>query len=40
MCCEGWLRVAADDVATKSQLSKWVELGAACGRSLPAKQTN
>ena len=35
---QGWLRVAADDVATKSQLSKWVQLGAAYGRSLPAKQ--
>ena len=34
---QGWLRVAADDVATESQLSKWVELGAAYGRSLPAK---
>ena len=34
---QGWLRVAADDVATKSQLSKWVDLGAAYARSLPAK---
>jgi TfoX/Sxy family transcriptional regulator of competence genes len=34
---QGWLRVAADDVATKSQLLKWVELGAAYARSLPAK---
>ena len=37
---QGWLRVAADDVATKPQLSKWVKLGAAYARSLPAKPTN
>ena len=34
---QGWLRVAGDDVATKPKLSKWVKLGAAYARSLPAK---
>lgn len=33
----GWLRVAAEDVATKRQLEKWVKLGAEYARSLPAK---
>jgi TfoX/Sxy family transcriptional regulator of competence genes len=33
----GWLRVDADDVRTKSQLAKWVELGTAYAASLPAK---
>ena len=33
----GWLRVDADGVRTKRQLSKWAELGAAYARSLPAK---
>ena len=33
----GWLRVAPDDVRTKRQLAKWVELGATYARSLPAK---
>jgi len=35
---QGWLRVEADDVRTKRQLAKWVELGAAFARSLPAKR--
>ena len=35
---QGWLRVEADDVRTKSELSKWVELGATHARSLPAKR--
>jgi TfoX/Sxy family transcriptional regulator of competence genes len=34
----GWLRVAAEDVRTKRQLAKWVELGTAYARSLPAKR--
>ena len=34
----GWLRVDADDVRTKRQLAKWVEVGAAYARSLPAKR--
>jgi hypothetical protein len=34
----GWLRVASDDVRTKRQLAKWVGLGAAYARSLPAKR--
>ena len=37
---QGWLRVAAADVTTKPELSKWVKLGAAYARSLPAKATN
>jgi TfoX/Sxy family transcriptional regulator of competence genes len=34
----GWLRVDAEDVRTKRELAKWVELGATYARSLPAKQ--
>jgi hypothetical protein len=34
---QGWLRVDAADVATKAELTKWVELGTAYARSLPAK---
>jgi len=34
----GWLRVAAGDVRTKPQLAKWVTLGTAYARSLPAKR--
>jgi hypothetical protein len=33
----GWLRVGANDVASKPELAKWVELGASYARSLPAK---
>jgi TfoX/Sxy family transcriptional regulator of competence genes len=35
---KGWLRVAAEDLGTKRQLAKWVELGASYARSLPAKR--
>jgi TfoX/Sxy family transcriptional regulator of competence genes len=35
---QGWLRVDADDVRTKRQLAKWVELGRSYARSLPAKR--
>ncbi len=35
----GWLRVDSDDVRTTSQLAKWVELGTAYARSLPAEKT-
>jgi TfoX N-terminal domain len=35
---QGWLRVDPDDVHTKRQLAKWVELGTAYARSLPAKR--
>ena len=35
---KGWLRLDADDVHTKRQLAKWVELGTAYARSLPAKR--
>jgi TfoX/Sxy family transcriptional regulator of competence genes len=34
---KGWLRVASDDVATKPELARWVELGTSYARSLPAK---
>ena len=33
----GWLRVGGDDVRTKRQLAKWVDLGVGFARSLPAK---
>ena len=35
---QGWLRVDPDDVRTKRQLTKWVNLGATYARSLPAKR--
>jgi hypothetical protein len=35
---QGWLRVGPDDLRTKRQLAKWVQLGTAYARSLPAKQ--
>jgi TfoX/Sxy family transcriptional regulator of competence genes len=35
---QGWLRVDADDVRTRRQLGKWVELGTTYARSLPAKR--
>ena len=34
----GWLRVGADKVRTKRELAKWVRLGTAYARSLPAKR--
>jgi hypothetical protein len=34
----GWLRVAAEDLATDDDLSPWVELGIARARSQPPKQ--
>jgi TfoX/Sxy family transcriptional regulator of competence genes len=34
----GWLRVATDDVRTKSQLAKWVQIGTTYARSLPPKR--
>src|SRR5207247_3434389 len=35
---QGWLRVDPDDVRTRRQLARWVELGTAYARSLPAKR--
>ena len=35
---QGWLRVDAEDVASKPELARWVGLGAAYARSLPAKR--
>ena len=34
----GWLRVDAEDVHTKRQLAKWVELGTTYARSLAAQR--
>ena len=34
----GWLRVDPEHVATKRQLTKWVEVGTSYARSLPAKR--
>jgi hypothetical protein len=33
----GWLRVDTEDLRTRAQLVKWVELATAYARSLPAK---
>jgi TfoX/Sxy family transcriptional regulator of competence genes len=33
-----WLRVGPEDLRTKRQLAKWVELGTTYARSLPAKR--
>jgi TfoX/Sxy family transcriptional regulator of competence genes len=35
---QGWLRVDTEDLRTKRQLAKWVELGTTYARSLPAKR--
>jgi hypothetical protein len=35
---QGWLRVNPEDVRTRRQLTKWVELGVSYARSLPAKR--
>jgi TfoX/Sxy family transcriptional regulator of competence genes len=35
---QGWLRVDADDVRTKRQLAKWVDLGVSYARALPPKR--
>jgi hypothetical protein len=34
---DGWLRVAADGVQTKTQLKPWVQVGVSYARSLPSK---
>jgi hypothetical protein len=34
----GWLRVGPEDLRTRRQLARWVELGTAYARSLPAKR--
>jgi hypothetical protein len=33
----GWLQVESEDVGTEPELARWVELGRAYARSLPAK---
>ena len=35
---QGWLRVDSEHVGTKRRLAKWVDLGTAYARSLPAKR--
>jgi TfoX/Sxy family transcriptional regulator of competence genes len=35
---QGWLRVDPEDVRTKRQLARWVELGTTYARSLPPKR--
>jgi hypothetical protein len=34
---DGWLRVEAEGVRTKRQLERWVKIGVAHARALPAK---
>ena len=34
----GWLRVGGEDIADERELARWVELGTAYARSLPAKR--
>jgi TfoX/Sxy family transcriptional regulator of competence genes len=34
----GWLRVDPDDVRSERELARWVKLGTAYARSLPAKR--
>jgi TfoX/Sxy family transcriptional regulator of competence genes len=34
---QGWLRLAPEDIRTKRQLMKWVEMGVTYARSLPKK---
>jgi TfoX N-terminal domain len=34
----GWLRVGPEDLRSKRQLARWVELGTTYARSLPAKR--
>ena len=34
---QGWLRVDTEDVRTRRQLARWVNMGVAYARSLPAK---
>jgi hypothetical protein len=36
---KGWLRVDTEDVKTKRELARWVEVGAGYARSLPAKSS-
>jgi hypothetical protein len=35
---QGWLRVDTDEIRTKRQLAKWVDLGTTYARSLPSKR--
>jgi TfoX-like protein len=35
---QGWLRVAAEDVSSTDELAKWVDVGTAYARSLPARK--
>ena len=35
---QGWLRVGPEEVSTRRQLARWVELGTSYARSLPTKR--
>ena len=35
---QGWLRVELEDVRTRKELARWVELGTTYARSLPPKR--
>jgi hypothetical protein len=35
---QGWLRVDPEHIRTKQELARWVEVGTAYARSLPAKR--
>jgi len=35
---QGWLRVDSEDLRTKRQLARWIEVGTTYARSLPAKR--
>ena len=35
---QGWLRIDPEELRTKRQLAKWVDLGTTYARSLPAKR--
>jgi hypothetical protein len=33
----GWLRVGGEELTTKRQLARWVQIGTSYARTLPAK---
>jgi hypothetical protein len=35
---QGWLRVSSDDLGSKRELERWVDLAVTYVRSLPAKR--
>jgi hypothetical protein len=36
---QGWLPIGEDELRTKRQLTKWVQLGMSYARSLPIKKS-